>query len=125
MSETLNDLRDVIYATNKANGWTEEHETGTWLALIHSEVSEALEADRKEEHAELGRYELFLKNCASDDKKVAFEMFIKDTFEDELADVIIRVLDLCARRNVDIDAHVKAKLEYNRTRGYHHGNKNY
>ena len=27
MSETLNDLRDVIYATNKANGWTEEHET--------------------------------------------------------------------------------------------------
>lgn len=125
MKSNLNYLRDEIIAINEANGWTEEHETGTWLALIHSEVSEALEADRRHEYAELVRYESFLKNCLPDDKKVAFEMFIKDTFEDELADVIIRVLDLCARKNIDIDAHVDAKLEYNRTRGYHHGNKRY
>ena len=43
----INALCKDAYETAVSKGWhDEERETGTLLALIHSEVSEALEADR-------------------------------------------------------------------------------
>ena len=39
-------------------------------------------------------------------------LYLKNTFEDELADVIIRVLDLCAFKGIDIESHIKAKMRY-------------
>ena len=41
----------------------------------------------------------------------------------EVADCIIRLLDICAGRGMDIDAAMKAKMAYNRTRDYRHGGK--
>jgi NTP pyrophosphatase (non-canonical NTP hydrolase) len=49
---------------------------------------------------------------------------IKDTVEDELADVIIRTLDLCGYLGIDIEKHVELKMRYNESREYKHG-KNY
>jgi NTP pyrophosphatase (non-canonical NTP hydrolase) len=46
---------------------------------------------------------------------------VKDSVEDELADAIIRLLDLSAYMGIDIDAHIQAKLAYNATRGTRHG----
>jgi len=46
---------------------------------------------------------------------------IKNTFEDELADVVIRVLDLCAFKKIDIESHIKAKMRYNSSRPHKHG----
>lgn len=46
---------------------------------------------------------------------------VKDTLEDEMADSIIRALDMCGYLNIDIQAHVEAKMRYNSTRGYKHG----
>jgi NTP pyrophosphatase (non-canonical NTP hydrolase) len=68
------------------------------LALIHSEVSEALEADRK------GNYENFVE---------------------ELADVCIRVFDLCGAKDIDLETAISKKMQYNRTRSYKHGGKAY
>jgi NTP pyrophosphatase (non-canonical NTP hydrolase) len=53
-----------------------------------------------------------------------FEALIKDTVEDELADVIIRALDLCGHLGIDIEKHVELKMQYNKSREYKHG-KNY
>ena len=39
----------------------------------------------------------------------------------ELADVVIRIGDFCATHNIDLDACVVEKLEYNTTRPYLHG----
>lgn len=50
-----------------------------------------------------------------------FTTYVKDTFEDELADVIIRVLDLCAFKGIDIESHIKAKMRYNTSRQFMHG----
>lgn len=123
----LNELAKEVLAINEANGWGDKpHEVGTNLMLIVSELAEAMEADRK------GRY----CNVPEDKKwtifdlgnihfKKTFEENIKDRFEDEISDTIIRCLDLCARHNIDIDFHVRAKMEYNKTRGYHHGGKAY
>ena len=46
-----------------------------------------------------------------------------DSVEFELADAIIRLLDICDFYGIDIEKHIEAKLAYNRTRGYKHGKK--
>ncbi len=101
---TLNELGLEINEINRANGWkvcTPEDWQDTYkipgvLALIHSEVSEALEAFRKGD---------------------------QENFAEELADVIIRVLDCSAGLGVNMDAQIIAKLEKNRQRGFKHGGK--
>lgn len=68
------------------------------VALIHSEVSECLEADRVGNETGMG---------------------------EELADVIIRVLDLCAWLGVDVDTEVARKMAKNKARTMMHGGKRY
>lgn len=85
------------------------------LALIQSEVSEALEADRKNRHADMAAYN------ASEKTKQDFEKYIKDSFEDELADAVIRLLELAAVNHIDIETHVAAKMAYNAQRPYKFG----
>lgn len=41
----------------------------------------------------------------------------------ELADCILRILDYCAAEGIDIDAILREKHEYNKTRPYRHGGK--
>lgn len=95
----INTLCKEAFETAKSKGWHDEpREMGTILALIHSEVSEALEADRKGNH---------------------------DNFAEELADVCIRVFDLCGSLNIDLEKAIKGKMEYNKTRTYKHGGKSY
>ncbi|GIP61960.1 hypothetical protein J32TS6_05150 [Virgibacillus pantothenticus] len=48
INKSINQLCEEAFHIAKSKGWHDEpRETGTLLALIHSEVSEALEADRK------------------------------------------------------------------------------
>lgn len=123
----LNKLAKEIYDGNKTRGFdVVECNTGQTLMLIVSELVEALEADRKLKYADLRRYESDLKQMNEYDdenlyKKIAFEEYIKDTFEDEIADTIIRVLDLCGGFDIDIERHIELKLRYNATREYKHG----
>lgn len=49
-----------------------------------------------------------------------FENHVKDTFEDELADTMIRLLDLCGAMDIDLEWHISQKLKYNRTRVLKH-----
>lgn len=115
---TLNELGKRAFENAKAKGF---HDTPnpipTRLMLIVSELSEAMEADRKNQRApktQLGRYRL---------AAVRFETFIKDTFEDELADAVIRIVELAAAEGIDLDTHVEMKMQYNATREYKHGKK--
>lgn len=119
----LNELSKGIHEMNVKKGFYEnKKEIGTMLMLIVSELSEALEADRINKHADLQNF-IDCKNM-SNDEVFAFKSTIKDTFEDEIADSIIRLFDLCGYLNIDIDTHIKLKLDYNKTRENKHG-KNY
>lgn len=116
--KTLNQLRDEIHENAKNKGfWDKEREIGTRLMLCVSELAEAMEADRKGRVANMDK---FYKGIAHGD---IFETYIKDTFEDELADTIIRILDLCGAKGIDIEKHIELKMKYNATRERMHGKK--
>ena len=111
----LNYLAQEIYQNNKEKGfWDKERNVGEMLMLVTSELGEAMEAHRKGRFANLEAYEEFSED---------FEDAIKDTFEDEIADSVIRLLDMCGGLGIDIDTHIRLKLEYNKTRERLHGKK--
>ncbi len=117
----LNDLAQVIHQNAKDKGFFEkEKNIGEMLCFIHSEVSEALEADRKNNYCQKKSID-YMNQCEW--SLSHFRDNIKNTFEDELADVIIRVLDLCAYKGIDIEKHILMKMRYNLTREKYHGKK--
>ena len=119
----INELAKQIHDNNKAKGfYDEEKNIGEMLALIHSEVSEALEADRKNRFA-TGSIVGVNGWTNDEDFKSSFLTNTKDTFEDELADIMIRVMDLATFKGVDLEEHIKAKVRYNTLRPYKHGKK--
>jgi NTP pyrophosphatase (non-canonical NTP hydrolase) len=122
--EDINVLAYAIYKNNVEKGFYEkEKNIGEMLCLIHSEVSEALEADRKDRYS-AGTMMNVLNGLVSDkDFVVAYKKQVKGTFEEEMADIFIRVLDLCAFKGIDIEQHVKAKMRYNLSREKYHGKK--
>ena len=103
-NKPLSTLAKEIIEINTANGWnclkpdqwSDAYNIPAILALVHSEVSEALEAFRKDD---------------------------KENFAEELADTVIRVLDCSEGLGIDLDEQIKKKLAKNRTRGYRHGGK--
>lgn len=96
----------------------------TSLMLVVCEIAEAVEADRKNDRA---KYSLeckgnYLDNIDDDEKfKSEFNMRVKDTFEDEIADAFLRLMDICGEKKINIESHIRWKLRYNRLRGYKHG----
>jgi len=104
-------IKDAHQVARSKGFWDKERNTGELLMLIVSECGEALEAHRKGKHVNLSAYERDLNDPAiertqvmnhEEDPRVplsslfeyAFRTNIKDTFEDELADVVIRICDL-------------------------------
>lgn len=101
----INSLAQDVHRANKK--WWEDLETGApkdrnageMIALIHSELSEALEGTRKN---------------LMDDKLPHRKME-----EVEMADALIRLLDYCAGRKLDIGGAYVEKMRYNATRKDH------
>ncbi|MCQ2257858.1 MAG: hypothetical protein MJZ41_07695 [Bacteroidaceae bacterium] len=199
--EILQKISDTAHGINVANGFNEAESTKRSIALIVSELAEMLEADRKgrwskniiEDLAKRDSnliYGMTIRQAhqfiaAHEDSLAWFKECVKDTVEDELADVVIRIasylaaigytmeLDInsedtigyaapnilsqdvpenifdlmegvvrCANMSpielekmahyaflyaemldIDLEWHVWAKLEYNKTRSHLHGKK--
>lgn len=104
--EKFGDLIDImsekVHSNAVAKGFWVEENKGEKYALMHSEISEALEATRNGLPMD--------KNCPNFTNEVI-----------ELADTVIRIMDYCKHFKLDLAGAIIAKHKYNLTRPYKHG----
>jgi NTP pyrophosphatase (non-canonical NTP hydrolase) len=121
MTDTaLNDLARECHEMAVAKGWYEGgRDFPELIALLHSELSEALEEWRRGQRVRAiwhdPRHEL--ENTAGN------PMYKPCGIPIEIADLIIRALDLCGYYGIDIDAAIAEKMAYNALRPRRHGGK--
>lgn len=110
IKQNIQEVQDLCHGAATKAGWWNDIQTGESLvfrphiigekiALIHSEISEALEGHRKN---------------LMDDKLPHRKMV-----EVEFADAIIRILDTAGAMNLDVGGAIQEKLLYNQNREDH------
>lgn len=138
---TISDIVKRAHGNAVNHGfWDPAPEFGTAIALIHSELSEALE------EARAGRPNLYFPcnaggvcvddrpeegvTCGSRSRKASDpETYCSARSKKpegvavELADAVIRIADLCGHMGIDLEAAIAMKMDYNETRPFKHGKK--
>jgi NTP pyrophosphatase (non-canonical NTP hydrolase) len=116
LSKALADATAEVRDINIAHGWREGDNTfGDYVALLHSELSEALEAYRDHRLADA------TEPAYSAGPHAITRLPKPEGVGSEFADVLVRLLDTCDVYCIDLAAEFARKVEYNRTRAYQHG----
>jgi len=107
-SKTLAEWSKEIHEWAKSKGWWDKpRDFSALLMNVHSEITEAWEEWRN--------------------NRTIHEEYVVDGKPEgipaELADTMIRLLDLFAAFDIDIEAAMEKKMAYNRTRPIRHGGK--
>jgi hypothetical protein len=120
---TLNELRDEAYKTAKEKGWHDSPRSPLEIhMLIVSEVAEATEQVR------IGRPHFYAEVYVDANREKAIsKSFLTGAKPEgeavELADAVIRIANYFGEKGWDLEGIVRAKMDYNKTRSYRHGNK--
>lgn len=111
----LNKLRDKAYRIACEHGFHDQELSNEhFLCLVISELMEAVEADRKGKRANVDLYNKKIANsriCQGIDPdipkergyEVAYNETIKGSIEEELADAVIRLLELAGYRGISLE----------------------
>jgi len=97
----FNELADKAHSNAVNHGfWEEKWSNEHCLMLVITEIGEMVEAHRKGHRADIDAFVKYDERIAFDDN---FERHVKDTVEDEFADIAIRLFDLAGALGVDFD----------------------
>lgn len=100
--EKLDSLTTRAFDTACSHGFHDvERSNAHFMMLVLSEIGEMVEADRKSRRVKL-HGDALDNTLRFNDFVPTFEHLVKDTMEDELADVVIRLLDFCGKRGISI-----------------------
>lgn len=125
MSKSIREWQGEVHGLAKEKGWwTGEKDLyggvaplvvnlGEKLMLVTSELAEALEEARRPGFHPAQADLVYFSNQAENAKPEGFGI--------ELADAVIRILDLCGAMGIDLEAAIGRKHEYNKTRPYRNG----
>lgn len=123
----LNKLAEQAHKIATDRGQWKDTEIKDVLLVLVEELAEATKAHREGYVLEIDNGSILIDSkssrqeidqCAGDiDFECSYEVLIKDSFQDELADVIITVLSICHEMKIDIDWHLKNKMRFNSIRG--------
>lgn len=170
-----------VFETAKSHGWHEERLSDiSYIGLAMTEAAEAVNADRRSLRCSSSHL-MHVLGIRNDSLYILnFDKYVKDSVEDEIADIVIRLIDYAYLRwgedmdwnafddechpnpqgsfvenyymltkrvmntyagavchgirfcyewakqlGIDLDAHIQAKMRYNKLRPYKHGNKKY
>ncbi len=126
MATDLERLTIEIRKLNTAKGWRfsepgcgnrDGYQFAAYIALAHSELSEALDAYRNKVWSDTIGAGIPADDKARDASKIGKPVGVGP----ELADVFIRVQDMCDIWGIDLEYEVKRVLAYGWTRPYRHG----
>ena len=110
----LGQIMKEALETAKAKGFRDEERSfPADIALMHSELSEALEAYRDPKRVITDIYRISDTDYQSKPEGVGVE----------LADAIIRICESCEYHGIPLGYAIMAKLTYNKTRPHMHGGK--
>lgn len=120
------ELQQKAHEMACAKGWWDDPRgIPECLALIHSEVSEALEDYRNGNMGlafHVNGQEQFTP-FPKDMMEMAEAGQKPEGFTTELADIVIRVMDLAGNMGIDLEGAIRVKMAYNATRPHRHGGK--
>lgn len=108
--KSLNDWCKESFEVSKSKGWHDNADSDNYfnkLLLIHAEVSEVVEELRKGK----GITSIYFEGGKPEGPAI------------EIADIAIRLFDLCGKAGLDLEEAVRIKTEYNKTRDKRHGGK--
>lgn len=108
MSITIGTVAMICHQVAREHGWWDDKRTlGDQIALMHSELSEALEEYRNGHKP----HEVRIEGTKPEGVPV------------ELADCIIRIFDTLTYYGVDVEKVLMDKIRYNKSRPFRHGGK--
>ena len=117
--KTLNEIMKAVHDLAWEKGWHSNQITeGAFVESacnnLHDEVSELHEAYRNN---------MLRSLCDKSEKMKELGIEPLNCLEEEMADIIIRVLDNCKKLGVDIQSAIERKHDYNKSRSHRHGGK--
>lgn len=124
-SKSIDDWATEVNRIAHDKGWYNDPETGQpvernfgeCIALMHSELSEALEEWR------VGTPPMYWFDDDGKETTEYRQLSKPEGWATELADCVIRIMDSCEEAGVSLERVIRIKSEYNRTRPYRHGGK--
>ena len=122
---TINELVKQVHENAVQHGWWEQERSfGELIALCHSELSEALEEYRNGHPLYAGNLPILYYSGGGYNASTPTKCCTKpEGIAPELADTVIRIMDMCAHYGIDLEAAILEKHEYNKSRPYKHGGK--